>query len=324
MTSHSVITIDDIVMDEEFAGVHRPHFEAENEDLVKAIEEVNRIVNPILVIEDNGQYPVIDGYHRLQYWYSRGSHLGVPAPKVEVMTELKSRQQAVFWMRILQNGGRNYSVEEQRYQRGKALVEEVALRNQSVGVPRKVSEIIADIATAHEVSPSTVRRDKEYAEAVERIGEIDLPLSHRIRAGTVGINVSETIHLATLCEAEMRAACANLTAGRAWDDCGVGDVTIGAKESPEMARFRQTNKKFATLQKTLMPQVREHLIELSRLIHPKGQPKVGGFPMKVFNEATETIHGALIAWRPEDECPDCEMQGCGRCGQRGWLRRGGR
>jgi len=86
-------------------------------------------------------------------------------------------------------------------------------------------------------------------------------------------------------------------------------------------KYREIRQRFATLEKTLLPQVGDYLHALSQLIPPKGRRKQGGFPQQAWEDALETIYGAVTAWKPRDHCPHCKLAGCDQCGGLGWLRK---
>ena len=89
----------------------------------------------------------------------------------------------------------------------------------------------------------------------------------------------------------------------------------------QLERYREIIRHFATLKKTLLPQVKSHLLVLFRLIYPDRHPVRGGFPMEQCDEAVESIFGVVLAWQPQEYCQNCKMAGCQQCSGLGWLRK---
>tara|TARA_R110002020_G_scaffold76728_3_gene194258 strand:- start:1395 stop:2363 length:969 start_codon:yes stop_codon:yes gene_type:complete len=314
------LTMADLVWDEEFSQVNRPHTPSEAEELQKSIEfgKVQKITDPILVIKENGNYPVIDGYHRMQYWTNRGHSVGIPEPRVELMG--MTRREAVWWMRVRQGGRRNNDAEELSYQRGKALREEVALERQMES-PRSVGEIAQQIAEEAGVSERTVLRDRQKSEAIDKIGEVDAEMANRIRGGETSVSFDDAVQMSHGSPQQINDQCENLRDGRRWNDYGPEPSGEDAPEEVQHEKeLRLIRNDIATVQKRIIVDLRTYLIKLSQKIHPNGQPRKFGFPMKEFDQAITTIDGRLEAWKPAGVCPDCEWQGCPRCQKRGWLK----
>ena len=77
------------------------------------------------------------------------------------MDRLTSRPAAKYWMRLYQNGQRNLTDEEQRFQRGKALAEKVLAMKIECG--RSASDVVAEHAADQGISRSRAYREKAYA-----------------------------------------------------------------------------------------------------------------------------------------------------------------
>ena len=98
------------------------------------------------------------------------------------------------------------------------------------------------------------------------------------------------------------------------------ETPLSLESSRDLLAYRELEKHFNTLHKQLMPAVRGKLMEISRAMYPKGPPKSGGFPMKLLDEATGSIIGAIVSWKPKRPCPNCDFTGCLRCDGLGFLR----
>ena len=309
------LVLTDIEWDEEFADVMRPHLPEEADAFTESVMSVGKFTDPILVYPEDGRYLVIDGHHRWRWYLNYGPGAGIEAPTVVVMDRLNSRAAAKYWMRVTQNGRRNLPIEDQRFHRGKALSEQVtAMRESETG---SVADLVKEFAEDNDISHRTAYREKAYAEAVDLIARVDKPMSENIRAGVVGINYDETLWLSKRRPVDIAKGLENLKADRQVKDNG--EVPAAA---PNLARerYQAMEKKMSTLVQTLMPAVREHIMEAHRLMYPDGAPSRGGFPMTDLDEWTTNIIGALHSWKPRAPCPDCEFKGCTRCKRLGFLR----
>jgi hypothetical protein len=306
------LVLADVLWDAEFAEVMRPHLPEEADDFTESIMAAGKFTCPLLVIEEKGKYPLVDGYHRLAWYTEYGEGVGIEPPAVMLMERFTTRAAAKYWMRVVQNGRRNMTIEDQRFHRGKALVEKVLAMRTGTG---DVADAVREFAEENKISNRTAYREKEYATALSNISQVDNAFSEKIRAGVVGINFGETVELSKRMPEHIENGIVNLEAGRHWKDNGaiVDELPQAAKD------YRDLERLFSTLHKTLMPAVREHFMDIHRIMYPKG-PVRGGFPMKLMDDATTTIIGAVNSWKPRAPCPDCEFRGCGRCKRLGWLR----
>jgi hypothetical protein len=99
------------------------------------------------------------------------------------------------------------------------------------------------------------------------------------------------------------------------------DKERSSDDRPEAERLREIERLFATLLKTLLPAVREHFMEIHRLMYPKGAPERGGFPMRMADKATTDLIGIVRSWMPKGPCSHCDLKGCEHCDGQGWHRR---
>lgn len=177
---------EDIIVDAEFAGMIPPLSAEERQQLEENIVDHGGARDPLVVWANKGTLTLLDGHNR----YEICTRLELPFDIHEL--RFKSRDEAEDWIDKNQLGRRNLDARQmsllrgRRYNRTKKAPEDAgALKGKGVDKMSTASALAAE----HGVNEKTIRRDGEFAEAVEALGiereivagEIDAP-KHEIVA----------------------------------------------------------------------------------------------------------------------------------------------
>lgn len=177
---------EDIIVDAEFAALIPPLSAEERQQLEENIVEHGGARDPLVVWASKGTLTLLDGHNR----YEICTRLELPFDVHEL--RFKSREEAEDWIDKNQLGRRNLDARQmsllrgRRYNRTKKAPEDAgALKGKGVDKMSTASTLAAE----HGVNEKTIRRDGEFAEAVETLGiereivagEIDAP-KHEIVA----------------------------------------------------------------------------------------------------------------------------------------------
>jgi len=177
---------DDIKIDAEFASLIPPLSTEERQQLEENIIEHGGARDPLVVWAKAGKLTLLDGHNR----YEICSRLGLPFDIEEI--SFTSREEASDWIDRNQLGRRNLDpramslLRGRRYNRAKKQGERTDLTS---GQNVQKSTAAERLAAEHGVNEKTIRRDGDFAEAVEALGieaevisgEIDTP-KHEIVA----------------------------------------------------------------------------------------------------------------------------------------------
>lgn len=177
---------DDIEVDEELRTLIRSLTDDEYRQLEANVIEYGGARDPLVVWERESRWVLLDGHHR--YAICREHDL----PFSVVGVELPGKEEAKNWIRRNQLGKRNLSPDLYSLLRGQIYNHEknpqggpLGNQNAAKNEALKLSTLKTADRLANEfgVSPATIRRDGEFAEAVETLGiekevvagEIDAP-----------------------------------------------------------------------------------------------------------------------------------------------------
>jgi hypothetical protein len=159
----------EIIIDPELSKLIRPHTDEERAQLEKNLQDAGRCRDPLVRWKETNI--LLEGHLR----YELCRKLGLPYTVTDV--ELPDREAAKDWIIDNQRGRRNLTPKEDSYYRG----QKYNARKQPHGGDRRTDGASAhaeqmpttaeQIAKQEGVSPATVRRDAEYAEALDRIEE---------------------------------------------------------------------------------------------------------------------------------------------------------
>ena len=182
---------EDILIDAEFAALIPPLSAEERQQLEENIVEHGGARDPLVVWASKGKLTILDGHNR----YEICTRLELPFDVHEM--RFKSRDEAADWIDKNQLGRRNLDARQmsllrgRRYNRIKKPVGGDGTNQHSEKCGQNVhkARTAESLAAEHGVNEKTIRRDGEFAEAVEALGiereivagEIDAP-KHEIVA----------------------------------------------------------------------------------------------------------------------------------------------
>lgn len=200
---------EDIVVDAEFAALIPPMSAEERKQLEENIVEHGGARDPLVVWASKGTMTLLDGHNR----YEICSRLGLPFDVHEM--RLANRDEAADWIDKNQLGRRNLDARQMSLLRGRRYNRTKLTPEQSAALKRGGSDKMSDprsaaaLAAEHGVNEKTIRRDGEFADAVETLGiereivagEIDAPKHEIIAAAKY---LSERPSLVEVTEARRR------------------------------------------------------------------------------------------------------------------------
>jgi hypothetical protein len=175
-------------IDLEIAALLPPlaHEEFAELEMKVSVEEFRE---PLIVWKETGI--LLDGHHRLKI-----------CDKYKITYSIKelsfpSRERAIQWVIDNQLGRRNLTDERRAYFRGKEYLNK---KQQEVGRPAAVGQndppgerVSEMLAGKHGVSEKTIRRDSEFAQAVDKIGAGDPTQKEAILSGKSGRTKQQVI-----------------------------------------------------------------------------------------------------------------------------------
>lgn len=159
---HMAQTFDDIVVDTEFAALIPPLAAEEREQLEANIAEHGGARDPIVVWGREGKLTILDGHNR----YEICTRLGLPFDIHQL--SFASREKAADWIDRNQLGRRNLSPEQMSLLRGRRFNRTKKRGRSKTGQNVRISA--EQLAAEHGVNERTIRRDGEFAAAVEKLG----------------------------------------------------------------------------------------------------------------------------------------------------------
>jgi hypothetical protein len=171
----------DILIDPEFEARLRPQSDEERDDMRRSIDE-HGYLSPLIVWE--GHKLLVDGHHRLQDYKRRlaafeaAQPTGLlgrlkrgtpPTPPDIVQVKFEDRNAVLYFIEQQQLGKRNLNEAEISLHRAAMA----ALAKKRLGTQAAACQAVAEQTG---VSPRQVRRDIEFAAAVEKVA----PIVHRV------------------------------------------------------------------------------------------------------------------------------------------------
>ena len=185
---------DDIKIDEGFAALIPPLSAEERQQLEENIVEHGGARDPLVVWTSKGTLTLLDGHNR----YEICTRLELPFDVHEL--RFKSREEAEDWIDKNQLGRRNLDARQMSLLRGRRYnrTKKPGRPSEQPGQNVRVSAEL--LAAEHGVNEKTIRRDGEFAEAVEALGiereivagEIDAP-KHAIVAAAKALPDKPTV-----------------------------------------------------------------------------------------------------------------------------------
>jgi hypothetical protein len=183
--------IDCISVDQEFQKLIPPISDDERQQLEQNIIAAGGVRDPLtLWLRSDEDWVILDGHNRFEIC----RRLSLPFPYHEV--EFDTRDEAADWIDKNQLGRRNLDARQMSLLRGRRYnrtkkANDGSRGNQHTEAADKMSTATAEsLAAEHGVNEKTIRRDGEFAEAVETLGiereivagEIDAPKHEIVEA----------------------------------------------------------------------------------------------------------------------------------------------
>ena len=166
---------------------------------------------------------ILDGHNR----YAICSRHNIPFRTKEAL--IASRDEAIAWICVNQMGRRNITEETRRYLIGKRYTAEkrIGARNASgrnqysfqedsprmLGKPHAYDSkhgIASSLGSEYHISHATVEKYGRYAEAMDRIAQVEPALIPHIMSGSVHIGQENAIDLSRLSDRQIRAVAASI------------------------------------------------------------------------------------------------------------------
>lgn len=292
---------------------------------------------PLDVWRHGGKLILLDGHNR--HAICKAHDIAYAVREME----FASRNAALQWVIDQQLAKRNLTPEQYAYYRGKRYLAEkedhggdrkseekantVGKKSSAQNAHLKTAE---KIATETGVNPATVRRDAEYAEAIDGIGEVSSDARQAILAGDVKSTRKDTEALAELPPAKRRKAAKAIADGKAdsvkeavaavtkeedkgeaWEDDESTDYVgkpLPKRVQPAFANVKRLRKLCASINAA----VRE-LEAVCQL--PGGEYVHEQSARASLRNAKEAVFRSF----PHAVCPSCRGKGCEPCRETGWL-----
>lgn len=173
---------------------------------------------------------ILDGHNR----YAICTEYDIPFRTEEIL--LETRDEAISWICANQMGRRNITEENRRYLIGKRYDAEKRIgarnasgRNQYSGQedsPRMLGKppgyetkhgIASSLGNEYRISHATVEKYGRYAQALDRIAQVEPALIPHIMSGAVHIGQDNTIDLGKLSDRQIRAVAASIPYNNEYD-----------------------------------------------------------------------------------------------------------
>jgi hypothetical protein len=143
------------------------------------------IREPLILWQVEDEYVLVDGHNR--YSFCQKFKRKFP---FKVM-QFESEEDVKDWMVKNQLGRRNLSPEQQSYLRGLRYLHERTAQPEEKftgqNVPRKKEDTSERLASEYNVSPKTIKRDAQFAQGVDLIGQENPELKREILQGKTKI-----------------------------------------------------------------------------------------------------------------------------------------
>lgn len=189
----------ELTIDPEFAALCGK-LSAEELNLLESGIERDGCLEPIILWANNGD-TIIDGHHR----YDICTRLGITFKTKSLRFE--SREEVIEWIACHQLGRRNASDETKSYLRGKRYKAEKkeAHRPEGKGGQDVHLKTAEKLATEYGVDEKTIRRDADFAEAVDKLAEnVGPAVKSEILSG--GLSKRDVVAIAELPAREQKRA----------------------------------------------------------------------------------------------------------------------
>ncbi|TAE03443.1 MAG: hypothetical protein EAZ97_01475 [Bacteroidetes bacterium] len=149
----------------------------------------------LILWEHGEQYILIDGHNRYEICQKHGIDFSVKVMAFEYIEQVK------LWMYDNQLGRRNLSNEQASYLRGKKYHAKKMISGTRTDLTqnlRKVERTDNMLAQEYGVSPRTIINDAQFAQAIDKIGEVNPELKRNILSGKTKITKSQVQEIAKM------------------------------------------------------------------------------------------------------------------------------
>lgn len=199
---------DPLTVDPEFAALCG-RLSPEERSLLESQLERDGCLDPIILWANHDQ-TIIDGHHRYEICGQLRIKFTTKALRFD------SREEVIEWIACHQLGRRNASDEVKDYLRGKRYHAE----KKSEGAPEgnanrakqraqnePVERTAERLASEYNVSPATIKRDAQFAEAVDALAGVSGPeVKAKILSGESGLTKKDVVAVASLPPREQKLA----------------------------------------------------------------------------------------------------------------------
>jgi hypothetical protein len=196
--------------------------------------------DPLVLWENEGKYVIVDGHNRFDICKKNSKKL------IEkfgydfrfLVKEFENIEAVKDWMVDNQLGKRNLSNEWKSYLRGRQYQAE---KNAQGGDRKKadISDTAQRLAEQHKVSKNTIKRDAQFAEALQTFTGNNANLKQKILNRNIRIPKSTILEAAEkLSESELEKVRAQLEKGTPWERIAIFEQQKTA-DDPALARLRQ-------------------------------------------------------------------------------------
>lgn len=203
-------------VDAEFSALC-PALTNEERNLLEASLERDGCMDPIITWANHDD-TILDGHNR----YSICTRFEIPF-KTKALT-FKTREEAIEWIITNQLARRNLSEEQKSYLRGKRYQSEKKAEGAPVGNKNAAKQLAHNgpvvttankLAAEFKVSKNTIKRDAEFAEAVDTIAETAGPeVKTEILSGKSPLTKKDVVAIAELPPTKQKAAIESKSNGK--------------------------------------------------------------------------------------------------------------
>ncbi len=331
----SQLTADDveIYIDSEFKARLPAQSEQEREEMIREIEHAGRFVGTICCWRDGkGALTLLDGHHRYDYWLGRREETPIGPPVVEEIL-LPEREAALDWMDSHALAGRNLNSKQasairgRRYNRKKPAAHRpkkggqiAPLSDEGEKGGQTAPLSAATVADETGVSEDTIKRDGQYAAALDVIRKVNGKAATDLESGDLKLSKSDTIKMAALEPADISHCLKNLRYGSKWNE-GLDNGAPEKTPQPEQPKDTAGRVIPEGLRDVfgVSRSASSMLNSAARYINEVLKLDIPTMPQSAVKVALKDLKAAVKAGLAHAVCPYCKGRGCQHCGQHGYV-----
>lgn len=330
MESATGTDVRELTIDREFAGLCPP-LKPEELNLLEASLERDGCRDPIVVWANN-QDTIIDGHNRYRFCRKFGAAFKTKAVVLEDRNAVRN------WIIDNQLARRNVTEEQKAYLRGQRYITEKRAqggtganqhKSHEQSVQNDQSANTADmLAAEYKVAPMTIRRDAQYAEAIDTIAKnAGDKAKAAILSGDLNITKKDVMNLSTLSPSVQKKAVQGGV-----DAVKQATSAIKERHYQTLAMKTVRGEKFsgpaddaAVEYKSLACDALDALALLRKAVLSLDESTLNSgawINTKAILSAITDMRRQIKDGAPHENCPDCKGPGCGKCKQCGFLNKG--